>query len=189
MVLGVQESKKTIFLVCGMSGAGKDSLVNTICENYRLKQLKSYSTRPRRQGEGDTHIFISSSQISQYEQDMIAYTCIDGNQYFATKQQLYDCDFYVIDPCGIEFMKKSNIDLSDFNFVTIFIKVPRDIRVSRALYNRKDDPITFYKRCFDETEQFTEMLVKEDFDYAVSNVDFDKAYNVLASIVESELQF
>lgn len=189
MVLGAQESKKTIFLVCGMSGAGKDSLVNTACGELGLKQLRSYATRPKRLKEGNTHTFITPDEIENYMHDMIAYTKIGAYEYFATKQQLYDCDFYIIDYNGIKYMKESNIDLSDFRFITIFINVPKNIREERALSHRSDDQITFYKRCFNEDVQFQEMLVKGDFDYAISNIDFDKAYKVFASIVESELQF
>ena len=52
--------------------------------------------------------------------------------------------------------------------------------------NRKDDEITFYKRCFNEDIQFREMLLKGDFDYSISNVDFKKAYHILEKIVEVE---
>lgn len=178
---------KTIFLIVGESGSGKDSLVAKACEELNLKQLKSYTTRPRRVGETDTHTFISPDEVEQYKNQMIAYTQIGDYIYFATKQQLYDVDAYVIDYLGIKWMYESSVDLSDFRFVTIFINTPKYIREQRALNSRNDDALTFYKRCFNEDIQFKEMLLKNDFDYAVSNVDFDKAYKIFKYIVETEL--
>ena len=44
---------------------------------------------------------------------------------------------------------------------------------------RKDDKTKFRIRCRAENEQFREMLRDADFDYAVSNLNFAKAYSVL----------
>ena len=32
------------------------------------------------------------------------------------------------------------------------------------------------------------MIMRDDFDYAISNINFDKAYKVLKTIVEEELK-
>ncbi|MDD6827990.1 MAG: hypothetical protein PUE12_18130 [Oscillospiraceae bacterium] len=178
----------TIFLVVGRSGSGKDSLVSKLCEECGYKQLKSYATRPRREGEGDTHTFISPDEVKQYQDQMVAYTRISDYEYFATKQQLLDSDFYVIDYRGIEYMHNLSLDISDIRFVTIYIHVPDEIREHRAINGRKDNSLTFYKRCFNENEQFTEMILRNDFDYAVSNINFDKAYRIFKTIIEEELK-
>lgn len=176
----------TIFLVVGQTSSGKDSLVEKLCEEYGYTQLKSYATRPRRVGEGNTHTFITQEEVEQYKSQMIAYTKIGEHQYFATKDQLHNSDFYVIDYRGIEYMHSINIDLSDIRFVTIFVHVPKSIREQRALNNRHDEELTFYKRCFNESTQFTEMIIRDDYDYAISNVDFNKAYEIFKRIVEVE---
>ena len=178
----------TIFLVVGKSASGKDSFVSKFCEEYGYKQLKSYATRPRREGEGDTHTFITPDEVEQYKDQMVAYTRISSYEYFSTKQQLLDSDFYVIDYRGIEYMHSLSLDLSDVRFVTIYIHVPDEIREERAINGRKDDTLTFYKRCFNENEQFTEMIMRDDFDYAISNIDFNKAYKIFKTIVEEELK-
>ena len=176
----------TIFLVCGMSGSGKDTLVSNVCGKLNLNQLKSYTTRPRRVNEGETHIFISPEEVKKYRSEMIAYTKIGSFEYFATKSQLYDSAVYVIDYLGIKWMLSQPIDLSDFRFVTIYINVPDKEREARALNNRHDEELTFYKRCFNENEQFTEMIFKKDFDYAITNLNFTKATQVLESIIKIE---
>ena len=178
----------TVFLIVGETSSGKDSFVQKICDECGYKQLVSYATRPRRNGEGDTHIFISPDEVEQYKDQMIAYTKIGEFEYFATKDQLYKNDFYVIDYRGIEYMHNLVKDLDDIRFVTIFIHVPREIREERALNKRHDDALTFYKRCFSESTQFTEMILRDDYDYAISNIDFDKAYKIFKHIVQTELE-
>jgi len=181
--------KHTVFLVVGETSSGKDSFVHRICEECGYNQLLSYATRPRRIEEGNTHVFISPEEVEQYKNQMIAYTKIGEFEYFATKEQLYKNSFYVIDYRGIEYMHSLTKDFDDIRFVTIFIHVPREIREQRALNNRHDDALTFYKRCFNESIQFTEMILRNDYDYAISNIDFDKAYKIFKHIVQTESDY
>lgn len=176
----------TVFLVVGESGSGKDSLVTKLCDELGYKQLISYATRPRRNNEGDTHIFISPDEVEQYKDQMIAYTRIGDFEYFATKEQLYKNDLYVIDYRGIEYLHSLTKDLSDIRFITVFVHVPDNIREQRVINKRHDDALTFYKRCFNEHTQFTEMILRDDYDYAISNIDFDKAYKIFKHIIEVE---
>ena len=176
----------TIFLIVGESGSGKDTLVSNICNDCNYKQLLSYATRPKRVNEGETHRFISPSEVEHYKDEIVAYTKIGEYEYFATKSQLKEADFYIIDYEGVKYMKNLNIDMSDIRFVTIFINTPRHIREQRVLQTRKDNITTFYKRCFNEDMQFKEMLIKCDFDYSITNVDLNKSYAIFKHIVERE---
>lgn len=193
---------KTIFLIVGQTASGKDSLVNTMCKiekpplqdvfgdfwwqgNY--KQLISYATRPRRENEGDTHIFIQPNEVEQYKDQIVAYTKIGDYEYFATKDQLKECDFYIIDYLGIKNLRSQNLD-DEFRFVTIYINTPDKVREERALKNRKDNAEAFYTRNLKESSQFDDMKRIADFDYAISNIDFDKAFAIFKHIVETELK-
>jgi guanylate kinase len=200
------DNRKTVFLIVGQTASGKDSLVNAMCQQFKplepifvdgdsddeewgicepYKQLISYTTRPRRENEGDTHIFISPDEVNKYKDDIIAYTKIGDYEYFATKQQLYDCDFYIIDYLGIQTLKGHKLD-DEFRFVTIYINTPYDIRKERALLNRKDNIEVFTLRNQNESYQFSVMKQHSDFDYAISNTDFDKALQILKHIVDVE---
>ena len=181
---------KTVFLIVGETSSGKDTFVNNICKECGYKQLVSYATRPRRDGEGDTHIFISDEEAKLFVDKMIAYTRIGEYQYFATVPQLYESDFYVIDPNGVEYMKfitqYKNID--DVRFVTIYINTPAAIRKERAVNFRGDNIEVYFNRALNEQEQFTNFKAYAKYDYAVSNVDFDKAYKIFKNIIQTELE-
>ena len=174
------ENREHILLcVLGRTSCGKDTLVNKLCERTGLTAITSYTTRPRRNNEGETHIFSTREEYGQMqaEGNIAAYTEIAGNIYWTTIEQLYSHSVYIIDYKGIETLRQLN--LPNLRLVTIFINTPDDVRKDRALNKRGDDRLTFMKRDMAEREQFRTMLRNADFDYAISNIDSAKAYSVL----------
>lgn len=181
------ENKEHILLcVLGRTSCGKDTLVNKLCERTGLTAITSYTTRPRRNGEGNTHIFSTKEVYEQMcaEGNIAAYTNIAGNDYWTTIEQLYQHSIYIIDPKGVETLRK--LDLPNLRIVTVYINTPDDIRKERALNKRGDDRIAFIKRDMAEREQFKTMLRNADFDYAISNINVAKAYSVLRWISQVE---
>ena len=176
----------TLLLIVGRTASGKDSLVGKLCERTNLKAVTSYTTRPRRENEGETHIFTTEEMYEQMQTEgkVAAYTQISGYHYWTTINQLYENDLYIIDYKGIQTLRE--LDLPNIRFVTVFVNVPDDIREERALKKRKDNKLVFRKRSLDEAAQFREMLKNADFDYSVSNIELPKAYSVLKWIAEVE---
>ena len=174
-------------LMCVMaeSAAGKDKLVNELCNRNHLTQLISYTTRARRANEDDTHIFVDEETYQQMKDDnnIAAYTYINGNHYWSTINQLYESDFYVIDPRGVESLKALN--LPNLHLVTVYLNVPEDVRKERAKL-RGDDMNVYRNRCLSEREQFRDMKKNMNVDYVVPNVDFAKSYSVLKWIATVE---
>lgn len=174
-------------LMCVMaeSAAGKDRLVNELCNRNNLTQLISYTTRARRANEDDTHIFVDEETYQQMKDDnnIAAYTYINGNHYWSTINQLYESDFYVIDPRGVESLKA--LILPNLHLVTVYVNVPEDVRKERAKL-RGDDMNVYRNRCLSEREQFRDMKKNMNVDYVVPNVDFAKSYSVLKWIATVE---
>jgi guanylate kinase len=170
----------------GRTASGKDSLVNKLCERTGLTQILSYTTRDRRTDEGDTHIFVTKEDydIMKANGEVAAYTEIAGNLYWTTIDQLYENDVYIIDPIGVEVLKKLN--LPNLRLVTVFINTPDTIREKRAIYKRKDNKDNFRTRNLSERNQFRNMLKEANFDYAISNIEFPKAFSVLKWISDVE---
>lgn len=93
---------KNIVLVMGKSGSGKDTLVDKVCKSTEVSpppsQIISYTTRPRRRLEGDTHVFVNEPMPPSSE--VIAWTKYHGHHYWSTKEQVAAHDLYIIDPPG-----------------------------------------------------------------------------------------
>lgn len=181
------ENKEHVLLcILGRTSCGKDTLVQKLCERTGLTAIISYTTRPRRTNEGDTHIFSTKDEYEQMQANgnIAAYTEIAGNVYWTTIDQLYEHSVYIIDYKGIETLRQLN--LPNLRLVTVFINVPDEVRKDRALNKRMDDRMVFMKRDLAERDQFRAMLRNADFDYSVSNIDMAKAYSVLRWIATVE---
>lgn len=143
------------YLIVGRSGRGKDRLCAEL-QKQGLKILKSYTTRPKRTPNEDTHIFITPEEANTIT-DKIATTTLNGYDYFATKEQVKECDVYTIDPHGIYELVKN---MPDTSFHIIYcsasdINVCREMAIKRATNPEKEATI-FDKRAESEDEEFTE---------------------------------
>jgi guanylate kinase len=182
----MKNNEHVLLCVMGRTASGKDSLVNKLCERTGLTQIISYTTRERRTDEGDTHIFVTTEdyEIMKANGEVAAYTEIAENLYWTTVNQLYENDVYIIDPIGVEVLKKLN--LPNLRLVTVYINTPDELREDRAFHLRKDDKEKFRIRNLSERSQFRNMLKDANFDYAVSNIEFPKAFSVLKWIASVE---
>ena len=165
-------------LICGRSGAGKDTFARCL-NDLGLKGVCSYTTRPRRENEGDTHIFISEEEVSNYP-NKIAITEINGYTYFATKEQLDEADYYIIDPNGIEYLEQKYPDL---DCVIVYISLNAERRQERVRKNRGQmEAEVFKSRNASEDEQFSKFENEEtrNTKYIVFNFSNDGAKRELA---------
>jgi guanylate kinase len=180
------DKEHTLLIVMGRSGAGKDSLVDKVCEKANLKKLISYTTRPQRDDEGDTHIFVSEEDYEQMLADgqVAAYTEINGNKYWSTINQMLEADVYICDYTGLKILRE--LKIPGLRLVIVYIKADAKTREYRAINLRKDNKITFRQRCLSENNQFRELVKNEDFDYAITNNNFATAFSVLKWIVMAE---
>ncbi len=141
-------------LIVGRSGVGKDHLTNRLKQLLGMKQVLSYTTRPKRSPDEDTHIFITPEEAATYT-DKVATTVINGYEYFATARQVEECDIYVIDPKGLyELMG----NMPDTAFLVVYIDAVREqskeMAAKRGSDSEKEKEI-FEKRRASEDEQFT----------------------------------
>jgi guanylate kinase len=182
----MNNKEHVLLCIIGRTSCGKDTLVSKLCERTGLTSITSYTTRPRRNNEGDTHIFSTKEvyERMQAEGNVAAYTEIAGNYYWTTIDQLYQHSVYIIDPRGVETLRE--LDLPNLRIVTVYINTPDDVRKDRALNTRGDDRLTFMQRDMAEREQFRAMLRNADFDYAISNIEWPKAYSVLRWVATVE---
>ena len=58
---------KYIVLIVGESGSGKSTICDELTKRYGLKQVESYTTRPRRSEDEDGHTFVSDEEFDKLE--------------------------------------------------------------------------------------------------------------------------
>jgi guanylate kinase len=125
-----QKSDHIIGLI-GKSGSGKTAIADYFrAKGYNV--IESYTDRPKRYAEEGGHIYISSEEVEQYKDDMIAYTFFDNHHYFATRNQYKNkgITFYTIDPAGVTALESR---VKDAKLTFIYINVEESIRRERML--------------------------------------------------------
>ena len=152
-----------------------------------LTQVVSYTTRPMRKSEknGSDHIFITDEEVSQYENDIAAYTEINGFKYFTTYDVIDKADIYVIDPIGVDNLK---IKCGDrYDFIEIYIRTPQKIAEERARI-RGDKLKDFKQRWVSENKQFTDYENRHTFEWHLRNDrPFDESVDKVCSWIQIEL--
>ena len=78
---------KNFYLVVGLLGAGKDSLINAVQKTIPMKLLKSYTTRPPRYNGEDTHTFINKEEYANLHNKLATFD-LNGVYYCSTEEQV-----------------------------------------------------------------------------------------------------
>lgn len=183
----IQLSKPVKFLFIGRTASGKSSIAKAVCEKTGLKQVVSYTTRPMRKSEKNRsdHIFITDDEVVQYENNIAAYTEINGYKYFTTYDVIDKSDIYVIDPIGVNNLK---IKCGDrYDFVEIYIRTPQALSEKRARL-RGDKLKDFKQRWISENKQFTDYENRHTFSWHLRNDrPFDESVDKVCSWIQMEL--
>lgn len=160
----------TVYCVLGRTGSGKSTVTKEAAKQLNMSILRSYSTRQYlRQGEtkeNSDHILISPDEVEKYRDDMIAYTDRVGYCNFATKQQLLDNDFYIINPTGYYELKMKTKGM-DIDLVTIMITVP--FNTLRERTKKRGDFEQWQTNYMKESKEFSTFEKSHLIDYFILN--------------------
>ena len=170
-------NKAEKYLIVGRTASGKDTLREILEKEYGWKFVKSYATRPKRNEDEDTHIFISQDEADAIpDEDKAAATKIGDYEYFATKEQIDEADGYIIDPKGLAKLRKN---MPNTLFTVVNIRPANDEDRMDMAIKRSDDPEEEVKvlqaRIDAEQEQF------DEFDSAVADgtISYDNVMTIL----------
>lgn len=186
---------KNLFLICGKSNSGKDTLVNAVVNNAFVKDLKkatSFTTRPKRVGEFDgiNYNFITEQD---FEEKLIQGEILEYESYFiqskntnwlygSTKSELTKGDnvIAIVNPKGLKSILATDLGIKA---TTIFIDCEDRTRLKRALKRDANvkEIINRYER---DERDFDDMSL---YDFRVINEDFCSAYNHLTKILYDKI--
>lgn len=190
---------KKLFCIMGRTCSGKTTLAKTVAETLHMKVLRSYTTRPMREGENEhtsDHIFISEDEVKLFQGKIAAYTEINGCKYFVTRDMVMNSDIYIVDPKGYKMLedtvKRKNMKVK---LVPIYIDV--DVAdQERRFRNRGNTREEFWERYKSEAEQFdkfeeemTTYNPKRGYTYVyrIKNVDFHYTVKMIEEYIYNYL--
>ena len=166
----------TLVLLVGKSGCGKTTLEKYMVDELGFKSVKSYTTRPKRTENEDTHLFVSEEEFEALE-NKVGYTKFNGYQYCATKEQLDKSTVYIIDPAGVEYLLEH---YTDRNLFIVYLDASKETCYKRMVA-RGDDEEAIKAREANDEEEFKDFAQNADI---VINVDrsFDEIVNGFINI-------
>ncbi|MCK4682500.1 guanylate kinase [Candidatus Bipolaricaulota bacterium] len=181
------------FVVCGPSGAGKNSVIERVMQILPgLSYSVSYTTRPRRSGEvnGKDYYYITHQEFDRLvsEGEMVEHVTYLGDQYGTSRAQI--CEVFSrekdvilnIDVEGAKTLKGSG--LLDFSVIYVFL-TPSSLAIlgERLRIRGTEDDKEIRARL---TVAAQEMETLPLFDYLVVNDELDIAVDELRSIIVAE---
>lgn len=129
------EEKKNLTLICGKSGSGKDYLTKM----FGCKMVVSHTTRPKRPCEiNGVHKHFHKTVHEADRKYFVAYTKRGEYEYWVSPNDLFDADFYIIDPAGIVFLLQNDMIQKRFNIKIIYIDCPWCKRIANMRKRGED---------------------------------------------------
>ena len=159
-------SKPLLIAILGVSGSGKSTIAARLERKYGYISAKSYTTRPiRTECEGDelTHTFISSAEVRNYLDDIVAYNEYNGNQYFITNELLANSNLYIVD---VEGLKQLYCNYHKKDIIAIFIDCDSSIAAKR-MHDRGDSDDQIMQRLQYDAVEFAN--AKDLCDFVIPN--------------------
>ncbi|MFK8139290.1 MAG: guanylate kinase [Bdellovibrionales bacterium] len=181
-----------LFIIAAPSGAGKNTFINRLInENQdRVVHSISFTTRSPREGESEGHPYHFRS-VDQFEnlieEDYFAEWAKVHKNYYGTSKEflenLWAENKWVvmdIDVKGAQNLKNIYPDAVSFFILPPSVDVLRQRLLSRP--GKTDDVELRLANAVDE------MLSAPEFDYQITNDNFEEAYAEFQKIIEKYLQ-
>lgn len=181
------------FVVCGPSGAGKNSVIErTMAMLPGLSYSVSYTTRPRRSGEVDgvDYHYISRREFGRLVEqgELLEHVTYLGDQYGTSRSQIEEVlargedAVLSIDVEGAKVLQRRGP--TGFAVVYIFLAPSSLDILGKRLRARGTEDDEQIRARIEVASQEMEALPL--FDYLVLNDELDRAVNELRSIIVSE---
>lgn len=162
------KESNTMLLIIGRTASGKDTFANRYCKATGTTKVISYTTRPRRLGETDTHIFLDNKQaLDMFKpEEKAAFTRINGHEYFSTIPQIMHNQVYVIDPNGLSQVLNR---CPRTNFYVLYLMARECDRCWHFIDRNSEDP-TLGQILFQERDH-SEKMMFDAFEHQVLDSD------------------
>lgn len=132
-----------IFYVMGKSASGKDTIYQRLMQEYDLRTVVLYTTRPMREGEkdGKGYHFVTEEEFKRLEEagkiiEVRAYNTVHGIWYYFTvddgQVNLTEHNYLLIGT--LESYQKLREYYGAENFEPLYIEVDDGVRLQRALH-------------------------------------------------------
>ena len=189
----LRRSGRLAFVVCGPSGAGKNSVIDEVMRMVDgLSFSVSYTTRPRRPGETDgvDYSYVSQEEFDRLvaEGELLEHVGYLGHSYGTGRSQIEKVlarGEDVILNIDVEGARKLRAEgLGEFAAVYVFVALSSLELLRKRLRGRGTEGDEQIEARLDVAKR--EMKALPDFDYLVLNDEFETCVEELSSVITAE---
>ncbi|MDC1303449.1 guanylate kinase [Pelagibacterales bacterium] len=187
------ETKGILIVISSPSGAGKTSICKKLLElDDKIRPSISLTTRKPRNNEtnGVDYIFTSNKEFDKLvvEGSFLEYANVFNNKYgtlASSTNNLLEKNFDVL--FDIDWQGTQQLTQSNNNILTIFILPPDKLEIERRLKKREKENLESIDIVNDRMLKFEDELSHwKEYDYVVTNDDFDKCISEITNIISAE---
>ena len=180
-------------MISSPSGAGKTSICKKLLElDDKIRPSISLTTRKPRNNEinGVDYIFTSIEEFDKLvaEGSFLEYANVFNNKYgtlASSTNDLLEKNFDVL--FDIDWQGTQQLTQSNNNILTIFILPPDKLEIERRLKKREKENLESIDIVNDRMLKFEDELSHwKEYDYVVTNDDFDKCISEITNIISAE---
>lgn len=194
-----------IFCIMGKSSSGKDTIFRLLSEenNYGLKEVIGYTTRPKRINEtnGIEYYFINEENLNKWQNagkviETRCYNTIYGKWYYSTiddgQIDILSGENYITISTLESFISMKSY-YGNKNVLPIYIDIDNGLRLQRALDREKEQLEPKYeelcRRFLADSKDFSEEnLEKAEIFKSFENYNLDKVLNEIKMYIEESIE-
>lgn len=179
-----------LVVISGFSGAGKNTLVESLYKKYSSNYVDSVSvtTRIKREDEidGVSYYFKTKEKFEQMllEGELLEWTTYAGEYYGTPKEPVLNnlkqgkTVVFILNTIGARYLKDK------YNAVLVFVTTPSIINLKERLISRNTETLEQIDKRLAEIPNEVEDI--SYYDYLIVNDDIDKCTDLLHNIIEVE---
>lgn len=168
---------KNIYVLTGMSGVGKTSVINKILKTESFCYPKMYTTRPMREKITDGKIHIDEEGYIQLPHKLVEFI-YNQHKYAITNSEVQKANIFDLAPSGFRSLKENYNGSKKIIIIYVWIEEYERIKRMKA---RGESEKNIYSRL--QYEKIEYQNIEEDADYTIKNDDFGKCVNKILSII------
>ncbi|MDD2565550.1 MAG: guanylate kinase [Candidatus Gracilibacteria bacterium] len=188
--------KKTLIILSGCSGVGKNAVWKYIKENSKLnlEKVTTTTSRPIRKGEthGKEYYFISKEEFETLisNNQLIEFATIHTNYYGSTLKSLENASkkdiipVYEVDFRGLKFFQETLKD--NYEIISIFILPPSFEDLEKRLLTRGTETSEVIKIRIETAKKELEEV--DIYDHRVINDNIERVGEEILDIIHSKIK-
>ena len=175
-----------MIVIVGKTCSGKSTVADLLESKFCIDRVRTYTTRPRRDGESNEYHFVSEEEFDKLKAEgfffeTTKYNVVDGIWKYGTSNAGFcdDC-CVVMNPEGMKNLKHM-YNNSDINLIIVYLNVTDGVIWNR-LRGRGDTSEEATRRVEADRKDFAD--IAEYYDYAITTDELEpEAVATLISMI------